>query len=274
MDIYQIISKFYKNVKTEKTVIGKSLFGRKIYALKIGEGSPVGLAQYAIHGREYITSHLALKHFERGVFKGSFWLVPLANPDGALLSQKGLSSVKRKLAQEKLILLNGGKKNFSLWKANGRGVDLNVNFDARWGTGAKNVLKAGAENYIGKRPFSEPETRALKRFTEKIKPDYTVSYHTKGEEIYWYFYQSMRTCPRDKGLATALSQSTGYPLTYAKGSAGGYKDWCIQALKIPSFTIEAGDDGFCHPLGEEALEDIIKKNANALYDLSKEYLLE
>ena len=274
MDIYQIVSKLYQTVRAEKTVIGKSAFGRNVYAFKIGDGSPVGIAQYAIHGREYVTSYLALKHFERGVFKGSFWLVPLANPDGALLSQTGLTSVKRKADRERLLRLNGGSENFSLWKANGRGVDLNVNFDARWGTGAKNVLYAGAENYIGRKPFSEPETRALKNFTEKIKPDYTVSYHTKGEEIYWYFYQSMRTCPRDKALASALSQSTGYPLFHAKGSAGGYKDWCIQTLKIPSFTIEAGDDRFCHPLGEEALEDILKKNENALYDLSKEYVLE
>lgn len=274
MDIYQTVSKFYETVRAEKTVIGKSALGRKIYAFKIGDGSPVGIAQYAIHGREYVTSYLALKHLERGVFKGGFWLVPLLNPDGALLSQTGLTSVKRKADRERLLRLNGGSENFSLWKANGRGVDLNVNFDARWGMGAKNVLRAGAENCIGRKPFSEPETRALKNFTEKIKPDYTVSYHTKGEEIYWYFYQSMRTCPRDKGLASALSRSTGYPLSHAKGSAGGYKDWCIQTLKIPSFTIEAGNDRFCHPLGEEALEDILKKNENALYDLSKEYVLE
>ena len=173
-----------------------------------------------------------------------------------------------------MLLFNGGNQDFSLWKANARGVDLNVNFDAHWGTGAKNVFQAGSENYVGKKPFSEPETIALKNFTKKTNPDYTVSYHTKGEEIYWYFYQSMHTCPRDKSLASALSQSTGYPLAYAKGSAGGYKDWCIQAFNIPSFTIEAGGNGFCHPLGEEAIEDIIEKNANALYDLSKEYVLE
>lgn len=274
MDIYQIVSNFYESVDTEKMVIGKSVLGRKLYAFKIGDGSPVGIAQYAIHGREYVTSHLALKHFECGVFKGSFWLVPLANPDGALLSQVGLASVKGQKERKTLLSLNGGSEDFSLWKANARGVDLNVNFAARWGTGAKNVFKAGAENYIGEKPFSEPETLALKNFTKKIKPDYTVSYHTKGEEIYWYFYQSMRTCPRDKSLALSLSRSTGYPLAYAKGSAGGYKDWCIQAFNIPSFTIEAGDDQLCHPLGEEAIEDIIKKNENTLYDLSKEYVLE
>lgn len=274
MDIYEIVSKFYESAKTEKTVIGKSVLGRKLYALKIGDGSPVGIAQYAIHGREHVTALLALKHFKRGVFEGSFWLVPLVNPDGALLSQTGLESVRRESHRKKLLEWNGGKEDFSLWKANARAVDLNVNFDARWGTGAKNKRSEDAENYIGKAPFSEPETRALKKFTEKITPDYTVSYHTKGEEIYWYFYQSMRTCPRDKALAAALSRSTGYPLSCAKGSAGGYKDWCIQALKIPSFTIEAGEDALRHPLGEESLENIVKKNGSALYDLSKEYVLQ
>lgn len=271
MDIYQLITEFYENATTEKAVIGKSVLGRKLYAVKLGEGKPVGIAQYAIHGREYVTAKLALEHYKIGLFKGSCWLVPLANPDGALLSQGGLATVKKKSAAKRLLLLNNGDEDFSLWKANARGVDLNVNFDAEWGKGTKNVKKAGAENYIGAKPFSESETLALKEFTEKTAPDYTVSYHTKGEEIYWYFYQSMRTCLRDKRLACALSLSTGYPLAYAKGSVGGYKDWCIRSLKIPSFTVEAGADCYRHPLGNEALRDIIEKNKYALYDLSKEY---
>lgn len=249
--------------------MGKSLFGRDIFAVKMGEGRPTGLAQYAIHGREYITAELAFSHYRKGVFKGSVWLIPLANPDGALLSECGLRSVENAEDREKLLIWNGGA-DFSLWKANGRGVDLNVNFPARWGEGEKNVRTAGAENYIGSSPFSEPETLALKNFTEEITPDYTVSYHTKGEEIYWYFYQSPRTCPRHKRLAEALSRSTGYPLASPGKSAGGYKDWCIQTLDIPAFTIEVGADSFSHPLGQESLADILQKNERALYELSKE----
>ncbi len=271
MDIYEEITKFYESAASEKRIIGKSFFNRRIYAIKLGQGSPVGICQYALHGREFITAKLAIEHYKRGLYRGSVWLVPLANPDGALLSQIGLTSVKRRSDKKRLLALNGGGTDFSLWKANGRGVDLNVNFAARWGTGAKNTRFAGAENYIGKKPFSEKETRALKAFTQEIRPDYTVSYHTKGEEIYWYFHQSFRTCPRDKSLAAALSRSTGYPLCLAKGSAGGYKDWCIQTLQIPSFTVEAGSDKFTHPLGDEALDDILTKNASALYELSKEY---
>ncbi len=272
MDIYEEITAFYESIKTEKAVIGKSLFGRNIYAVKIGEGAPVGIAQYAIHGREYITAKLALSHYVYGVETGSFWLIPLVNPDGALLSQIGLDSVADEKDRETLKRLHGGKEDFSQWKANGRGVDLNVNFPAHWGKGIKNVHIAGAENYIGEKPFSEPETYALKKFTEKIKPNFTVSYHTKGEEIYWRFYQSTRTCPRDKRLAEVLSASTGYPICEAQGSVGGYKDWCIQRFKIPAFTVETGQDCLKHPIGNEGLKDIIEKNEKSLDDLTKGYL--
>lgn len=269
MCIYQEIKSFYEQVNCEKRSIGKSFFGREIFALKIGQGSPVGIAQYAIHGREYITAKLALAHFQKGLYKGSLWILPLMNPDGALLSQTGLSSVADGDARRKLLVWNRGK-DFSLWKANGRGVDLNVNFSARWGTGARNTRYAGAENYIGAFPFSEMETMALKSFTEEILPDYTVSYHTKGEEIYYRFPSNPASALAVR-LAERLSKVTGYPLKEQGQSAGGYKDWCIQTFGIPSFTIEAGKDSFSHPLGENALADILVKNESVLYELSKEY---
>lgn len=271
MDIFEKTKAFYQTLNTEKKIIGKSFLGREIFAVRLGAGSPVGIAQYAIHGREFITAELAFAHYRRGIGQGSVWLLPLVNPDGALLSQRGLDSVKNPSIKKMLLAWNKGDKDFSLWKANARGVDLNVNFPARWGKGRSNVRVAGMENYIGERPFSETETQALRDFTLKIQPDYTISYHTKGEEIYWYFYQSLRTCPRDKGLAAVLSRSTGYPLGNAMGSAGGYKDWCIQKLKIPAFTVEVGKDELSHSIDEAGLADIIEKNENALYDLSKAY---
>ena len=268
MDIYRLVTSFYERVKTDKAEIGKTLFGRTVYAMKVGEGSPVGLVQCAIHGREFITASLAIEQYRVGVSRGSCWFIPLANPDGALLSEMGIFTAPTE--RRGYLRDINGSEDFSLWKANGRGVDLNVNFDAGWGTGVKNVRKAGAENYIGEYPFSELETQALKNFTEKIKPDYTISYHTKGEEIYWHFSQSSHTCPRDFRLAKAISTATGYPLAMAKGSAGGYKDWCIARLGIPAFTVEVGQDNLSHPLGEGALQDIIEKNGRTVFTLSKE----
>lgn len=270
MDVYSVVYKFYQNIRAEKRIIGKSVLNRNLYAVKIGDGYPVGIAQYALHGREYITSMLALIHAQIGVYKGTLWVLPLTNPDGALLSQCGIQSVNNKHIKKHLLALNNGD-NFSLWKANAHGVDLNVNFDAEWGKGIKNIRVAGAENYIGKKPFSEPESRALMRFTRFIKPEYTVSYHTKGEEIYRLFGASSHTCPLEMRLANSLSQTTGYPLKIAQGSVGGYKDWCIQALRIPSFTVEVGKEEYKHPLDEKALADITQKNKYALYELSKEF---
>ncbi len=266
MNSYARATQFYLSSKTEKLILCQTMLGRNLYAVKVGFGRPIGIAQYAIHGREFITERLAELHAEIGVERGSLWILPLTNPDGALLSEVGLASVPEPVVQNELLRLNQNSTDFFLWKANARGVDLNVNFAAGWGRGKNNVFTAGCQNYVGERPFSETETQALRVFTLAIRPDYTVSYHTKGEEIYWYFHQSLRHCARDKALAQVLSDATGYALGEARGSAGGYKDWCIQKLRIPSFTIETGADRLTHPLKNE--DDILQKNAFALRALS------
>ena len=94
-------------------MIGKSFLGREIYAVKLGEGAPVGIAQYAIHGREFITAELAFAHYQRGIYKGSVWLIPLVNPDGALLSHRGLDSVESAAVKKRLLAWNGGNEDFS-----------------------------------------------------------------------------------------------------------------------------------------------------------------
>ena len=73
---------------------------------------------------------------------------------------------------------------------------------------------------------------------------------------------------RDKKYAKILSRATGYPLAEAADSAGGYKDWCVERLRIPAFTVEAGRESFVHPLGLSSLADIVTKNIDALAALS------
>lgn len=222
--IYDEIKRFYDNYKGKKCVIGYSFYGKEIFAFHIG--SPVGrqfISTYAIHGREWITARLAVKHIKRGVKKGGGWVIPLVNPDGAKISQ----TVK------------------PMWKANARGVDLNCNFDADWGSGRLNTAERGGENCIGDYPFSEAETAALRDFTLKIRPYVTLSFHTKGEEIYWQYDGA-----GDSRGAKILSAATGYESKIIYGSAGGYKDWCIKKLGIPAYTIECGFDGLAHPITE------------------------
>jgi g-D-glutamyl-meso-diaminopimelate peptidase len=250
------LERFYACYSGEKRVIGLSALSRPLYAVKVGNGSPVGIVQGGIHAREWLTSLLVLEQLKVGVRQGTVWFLPLLNPDGALLVADGISSVTDKAIRKHLLALNGGG-DFSAWKANALAVDLNVNFDARWGTGAQNVHRPSFANYIGEAPFSAPETAALRDFTLSVHPDYTISYHARGKEIYWYFYQPLLRCLRDRKYASILSSITGYPLRYAKGSAGGYKDWCVEKLKIPAFTIEVGDD---LPFAKRSLPAILKEN--------------
>ena len=267
MNVYDEVKAFYEGYRGEKRVIGKSREGRDIFALFVGtKGGAVGVSTYAIHAREWITAYLAMQHVRRGMVRGGVWIVPLVNPDGALLVQEGVQTVRTTL-RGGLLYLNGGS-DFSLWKANARAVDLNVNFDAGWGTGRQNLRAPAPANYIGIAPFSEPETQALRDFTLEVSPAFTVSYHTKGEVIYWRYRQGALRARRDKKYAKILSGATGYPLAEAEGSAGGYKDWCLEKLRIPAFTVEAGRESFPHPLGRSSLADIVTKNLDALVKLT------
>ena len=249
MDVIESVTQFYKEFKGEKGYIGVSEGGRLIPYIKTGHEKPVFIITGAIHAREYITSYLVLeliKHFDDKKNKSTVYFVPMVNPDGV-----------------KICLYDK-----PLYKANLNGVDLNTNFDARWGTGIKNVTYKNDENYIGSFPFSERETRALRDFTVNVSPDMTISYHAKGEEIYYEFFQNEQDLKRDYYLAKIAAASTGYKIKTPYGSAGGYKDWCIESLKIPALTIEVGSDRLTHPIGKEFLNGIFERNKNIIGDLT------
>lgn len=270
MNVYRELQSFYNAYRGEKRIIGKSHEGRDIYAMFLGShAAPVGIATYAMHAREWITAYLGMEHVRRGGIAGGVWVVPLVNPDGALLVQEGASSLRA--TSRRTVELINGSDDFSLWKANARAVDLNVNWDADWGTGEKNVFHPASENYVGTAPFSEPETRALRDFTLETAPDFTLSYHTKGEVVYWRYGQGLLRARRERRYAKIISRVTGYPAATARGSAGGYKDWCIRSLKIPAYTIEAGNDALSHPLGLSALEEIVGRNIDVLATLTREF---
>lgn len=251
MNVLQAVEEAYRAYEGEKGYIGFSENGAGIPYFLIGRGAPVVLAQFSMHAREYITSYLALHYLDdlvKSPVKGSVYLLPLMNPDGVKICLSG----------------------HPLYKANARGVDLNVNFDAKWGTGASNVFTPGAENYVGPYPFSESETRALRDFTYAVRPDATLSFHAKGEEIYWCFDQSGERLLRDLLIAEAVSRETGYPLKRTPNSAGGYKDWCVSALRIPALTIEVGKDALAHPIGREHSEQIYADIKGAFRALAEE----
>ncbi len=221
--------------------IGKSAAGRELFYVKAGTGDIAVLIQGAIHAREHITAklvaNLADLYLHKNL-KGSIYFIPMMNPDGVEICKKGFDCLLDKNLAAKL-----KKENQlpALYKANANGVDLNVNFDARFAKGKKNIFTPWSENYVGAYPLCEPESKALAEFTKAASLSGTISYHAKGEEIYWYFGQK-KFFTRDEKIAKKISEITQYPLKKTPGSAGGYKDYCIMHYKIPSLTIEVGND--------------------------------
>lgn len=264
-DLLNEVELFCRN-GTETGIVGESELGRRIPYVFVGKKNGNYLiVQASIHAREHLTALLTInlaKHLVRNpqlTLLGGIYFIPMVNPDGVCLCQQGASSVGNKTLKSNLLATNGNS-DFSLWKANADGVDLNVNFDAKWSEGSKNVFCRASENYVGKYPESARETRALVDFTKSIKPCVTISYHLKGEEIYWEFGQKSHRKFRDRRYAEAIAKYTGYKVRSSEGSTGGYKDWCVERLKIPSFTLEVGNDKFTHPFPYEQFKTIYAQN--------------
>ncbi len=132
-----------------KFVFGHSVDGRALTAVRLGDPSAarVGLVVGVIHGDERaglrVTRELRRNH--RDVQGAQIWVVNAVNPDG----------------------LKRGTR------VNAHGVDLNRNFSYRW----QDDVPRSSGYYPGPHPFSEPESRAVRRLVDLIRPDVSIWYH-------------------------------------------------------------------------------------------------
>ena len=256
-----------ENLGAETGFVGETELGFPVpYAFAGKKDGCTVLVVGGTHAREHITCKLVVAQaFECAAnfqsLQGGIYFVPMLNIDGVRLCQEGLHFVRDEKRKQFLLKANGGSDDFSLWKANANAVDINVNFDAYWGTGEKNLFFPAPFNYIGKKPMSEKETIAIADFTVKVNAQFAISYHCKGEEIYWRYLQERLRLWRDYRYARFVAAHTGYKLMKQTKSSGGYKDWCVEKLKIPALTVEVGNDRFPHPFPYSELDGIIKKNA-------------
>lgn len=210
--------------------------GKRIYGMCVGEkwAKYHIVIQAAMHAREWLNTELLLKqiryicqNYDRGILEGKtyrewlqpvcFWVLPMVNPDGVGISQTGVRSLRCAKLQKNLCTVDGlmTKRRWKYWKANARGVDLNRNYDVGFATDT--ASQAGIENYAGKTPFSERETRALVKLIRTVKPVAVINYHETGHVIY---YQ------KSEELAKRLRQMTGYRLCREWGEPNGnLGDW-------------------------------------------------
>lgn len=236
--------------------IGHSVLGREIGAFRIGTGGREIHYNGAMHANEWMTGMLLMKFLEevgeavslgfpyRGQDIGALlertalWMVPLVNPDGAELVVRGLDPGIPDA--DRLLEWNGGRADFSGWKANIRGVDLNDQFPAYWESerDRRDVSGPGPRDYTGDAPLTEPEALALADFTRRRSFRLVVAFHMQGREIYWN-YRNMEP-PDSVVWADRFARVSGYIPVKLEGSDAGYKDWFIQEFRRPGLTVEAG----------------------------------
>lgn len=245
-DIWILKSKYKKQLQVH--TIGKSEFGRKIYAIQIGTGEKSVLLSGAHHGREWITSLLTMKmaediavnmkNGENYLGSYSIWIVPMINPDGVTIQQGKINKFPF-FSKRKIKKMNDGLDDFTRWKSNGLGVDLNRQYPAGWENLQDSKKEPSYKNYKGKAPFEAKEVKAIVELTEKIKPIIAVAYHSSGQEIFWQYNNGVNE-ERDRMIAEVLAQETGYKLGTPPKDAvgGGYTDWFINTYHLPAFTIE------------------------------------
>ena len=149
------------------------------------------------------------------------------------------------------------------WKANLRGVDLNLNYPASWELAKQ--IKAGLgfdrpapRDYPGTKPLDQRETAALAAYTACVRPDILLAYHAQGRVIY-PGYRDIDP-PGARELAAKFSGASGYAIEEVPPESGnaGFKDWFLQRFHRPGFTIEAGFGE--NPLPLSQLPQLIREN--------------
>jgi predicted deacylase len=170
--------------------IGHSVRGQPIVVRRIGP--PVAVRRIlfvgCIHGDE--RAGIAVAHAliqRRAASSAALWVLSNLNPDGA---QRGT-------------------------RVNGRGVDLNRNFPIGWPGGGRPWNPV----YPGPRPFSEPETRAVRSLVKRVRPTVTIWMHQQFES------PIVRAWGRSIPAARRYARWTGMRFRRIPWSAGSAPHW-------------------------------------------------
>ncbi|MCR5808186.1 MAG: peptidoglycan-binding protein [Clostridiales bacterium] len=264
------LMKRYPFISTE--LMGYSVLGRELFALKMGKGKREVFINAAHHANEWITAPLVFDFLETcaeayasgGEVEGrsaaslfsetKLFITPMVDPDGVDLvngaaPREGYERARAIAEDYPDIPFPSG------WKANIEGTDLNLNYPAEWDTARDNKYRMGyvkpaPRDFVGGYPLSAPESAAVYGFTKRHDFALTVSYHTQGGEIYWQF--AGIEPEGGEALARKMAEVSGYKAAEAPYESGfaGYKDWFILEYRRPGFTVEAGRGSNPLPLSQ------------------------
>ena len=187
-------------------VVGRSVRGRPITARRIGDPSSARKAVVvgAIHGDEGAGRAIVrLLASEGAAASADVWLISTANPDGSARARR----------------------------TNARAVDLNRNFSRGWQASAR-----GRGDYSGPRPFSEPETRAVRRLVLRLRPRVTIWFHQPWGQV-------LAPCHGPAALQRRYARLARLPVKRCRGSdlPGTATRWQMSAVRgSTAFVVELG----------------------------------
>ena len=266
-------------------IIGMSVLGNPIPYIKVGTGTKKVFYNAAFHANEWITTPVLLKFVEelaeayitekrlngvdvnRLLRNVQLYVVPMVNPDGVDLVNGVIREVEVLRRTEEIAEKYPDIPYPTGWKANIRGVDLNLQFPAEWQMARRIKFAQGfttfaPRDFVGEGPLTEPESLAVYNFTLQNDFALILAYHSQGEVIYWKFLDYEP--PRSREIALYFGEVSGYQVEETPIASGyaGYKDWFIQSYNRPGYTIEVGSGE--NPLPLEQFEQIYRDSIGIL----------
>ncbi len=244
------------------------------------------MVQAAMHAREYLSAQMVMAMLENYAYmyhhdkkinglgvrplfsEVCFTILPMVNPDGVSISQKGIDGALTTPTLEWLTQMVDSGRDCTRIKSNARGVDINRNFPNGFAVaeGLRNVKDF--DFYPGQAPLSEIESQLMMR-TAQLH-DYTcfLNYHTSGNLVY---YGCGNAADNVNALAQKMAQlienHTGFP-GYGPDSAAPNGSWAdeveVRFLR-PSATIELGTYS---PVPVKEFPKLLRKNMPIWADLA------
>ena len=247
------------------TAMGRSVAGRELSAIMIGTGEDYSvllsgtdpafrlgtlallmfaeeLCESIMTGRDFCGINIRKAMFRRGVI-----LIPTLNPDGTEIAQRGETGCG--YMSGKISGMCDGE--YSKWRANLRGVQLNGNFKGNFEAQpyAGQPFRAETPNFrgfYGYRAESEPETVALADFLHKKPTRNFLEISAPGNSI--LYSGSGSASSGSAKMAEVMASVTGFSVTPPIGSR--------QPEICDYYAREFGRPGFCVKLGEKQIPQV------------------
>ncbi|PKV49043.1 putative secreted protein (Por secretion system target) [Aquimarina sp. MAR_2010_214] len=256
----------YPQLITAKSSIGTTTQGRPIYMVKISDNAdtdenedemlytsihharePIGLSQNLFFMWYLLENYNSDSEIKTLVDNTELYFIPVVNPDGYIHNQQTNP--------------NGG----GLWRKNRRnnggsyGVDLNRNYGYQWAAPGGSSSNPNSDQYHGPSKFSEPETQAMRDFTNKHNFVAALNYHSYGNLLIHPWGYKANTFTPDQStfvkICTYMTAENSYTYgtanqTVSYNAGGSSDDWMYgeqsSKPKVFAMTPEVGasNDGF------------------------------